>query len=74
MQSKKSSLIEALANTGFGFCISVVIAIPINYVCGIEASIFQISGQTALFTVVSVVRNYVTRRWFNKREKNEIVT
>lgn len=66
MQSKTESLIESMANTISGFIVSLLlwsyVVVPVWHL--------QVSTQenlviTALFTVVSVARSYVWRRYFN---------
>jgi hypothetical protein len=65
MQTKKMSLIETLSNTTIGFLISLLTArlvLP-QYDCSAAFSAtFEI---TVIFTVVSVVRSYAIRRFFN---------
>ena len=66
-QSKKHSLYESLANTGVGFILSVLawefIVAPF---IGFDKEGFGDGiGITLFFTVLSVVRNYYIRRYFN---------
>lgn len=69
MQSKKSSFIEANANTFIGFFVSVLtwsfivpLIIPeLEPYSGIATSIYV----TLIFTVISIARNYIVRRAFN---------
>lgn len=69
-QSKLGSLIEAIFNTLIGFALSFV-AWPV------AAAIFDMPythgqhfGIVLFFTVLSVARGYVVRRWFNGRLKS----
>lgn len=66
-QSRLSSLIETLFNTGIGFVVSWLTWPPAAALAGIEYSTSQHWGMTAIFTVVSVARGYVIRRHFNGR-------
>ena len=61
MQSRKMSLIETVANIGIGFLISLLTARVVfpQYQC---SAVFQI---TLIFTMVSIVRSYAIRRFFN---------
>lgn len=67
MQSKIDSFMESLTNTAVGFCLSFVVwaivarlyALPITWRTNFEI--------TAIFTVVSIARQYVLRRLFNGR-------
>lgn len=64
-QTKKGSLIEAMVNTLIGFIITCIFAPLIYWIAGIHMNIFQMSYSTLLFTILSVARGYVIRRWFN---------
>ena len=66
MQQKKLvSLIEATLNTAIGFVVSFAgWPIAANFT-GIEYSHFQQWMVVAFFTVLSVVRGYIVRRFFN---------
>lgn len=65
MQTKKMSFIETLTNTGLGFIISLLttqVVLP-QYKCSVTFSAtFEI---TLIFTLVSIVRGYAVRRFFN---------
>lgn len=66
-QSRTASLIEA--------CVNVVIGLGINWIANmliLPLFGFNITGTQALnmgliFTVISIARSYVIRRWFNAR-------
>lgn len=68
-QSKARSFGEAVVNTGFGLVITFAVSPLIYWMCDVKISIPQMTGATLLFTLVSVIRNYVIRRIFNKKEK-----
>jgi membrane protein implicated in regulation of membrane protease activity len=68
MQSRLASFLEAKANVISGFFISwmvwVLIVAPLyDY----ETSFFKGFTITCIFTVSSLIRSYVIRRWFNKQ-------
>ncbi len=67
MQTKKHSLIEAITNTAIGFVISFASTFLIFPVMGIKTSIGGNLIITIYFTVISIIRSYVVRRWFNKK-------
>ena len=68
-QSKFGSLIEACINTAIGFMTTLVLA-PIVYpLFGHSFTLAQNLGITAIFTVMSILRGYAVRRWFNARIK-----
>jgi uncharacterized protein YacL len=64
-QTKLESLVEALVNTVIGFFITMSVYPFINWICGIEMTISQASLSTLLFTVISIIRGYIVRRFFN---------
>jgi predicted Na+-dependent transporter len=63
-QSKLESLIEAIVNTAIGFLITIVFLPIVNHICGIKMSSAQMTWSTILFTIISVARGYVIRRFF----------
>lgn len=64
-QSKLGSLIEAIVNTAIGFIITCIFAPTIYYICNVKMSYHQMGLTTLLFTILSVIRGYVIRRFFN---------
>lgn len=66
MQSRRSSLIEAAANTAIGYLVAVAAQAVIFPAFGIAASAGQNFGIAAAFTAVSLVRGYILRRLFNQ--------
>lgn len=63
-QTKLESFIEACVNTLVGFLITIVFLPIVNRMCGIRMSATQMTLSTALFTIISVIRGYVIRRFF----------
>jgi len=62
-QSKKSSMLEIGLNTGSGFIVSLIITtLLLPYMETVGAF-----GITCIFTVVSLLRSYAWRRFFNNR-------
>jgi uncharacterized membrane protein len=66
MQSKKASLIEAIVNTFIGFLITCAVAPIIYWIVDVKMSAVSLGLTNLLFTLVSVIRNYVIRRVFNR--------
>ena len=66
MQTKKHSLIESVTNTLIGLLISFTIQIFLYKMLGIPVTIGQNVLITLVFTGVSILRNYIIRRLFNK--------
>lgn len=69
MQTPIQSLIEAKINTLLGFGISYLTLLVVNAIYGLNLSLFESLEITLIFTVVSIGRNYVVRRYFNNKIK-----
>jgi hypothetical protein len=67
MQSKKQSFIESFTNTLIGFVISLIATFIVLPLFGIKSTFAQNLGITICFTIISIVRGYVIRRYFNKK-------
>ena len=67
MQSKKNSFIESLLNTIVGFLISLLVQLLIYPILNIPVTIFQNIIITSVFTIVSIIRGYIIRRYFNSK-------
>lgn len=70
-QSKKLSLIESVVNTLIGMLFSFVVSPLVYWLSDVEMSYYQMGLATVWFTIISIIRGYIIRRWFNKKEKNE---
>ena len=71
MQSKMQSFIETNISTLIGFIVSYILTYTILPLYGVEQS-HSISFQIVIiYTVASIIRGYLVRRYFNKRNKNE---
>ncbi|WP_435135757.1 DUF7220 family protein [Formosa sp. A9] len=66
MQTKTQSFIEAMTNTAVGFGISLAATFVIFPVLGIATTPSKNLLITLFFTVISITRGYVIRRWFNQ--------
>ncbi len=66
-QSKKGSMAEAGINVLIGYVIAVGSQIAIFPMFGIHIPIGDNFLIGLWFTVISLVRSYVIRRWFNAR-------
>jgi len=65
MQSKRESLIEIGLNVGSGFLIAWFMTITVLPLFGLNATINESFQITLIFTLVSVLRGYLWRRYFN---------
>lgn len=67
MQSRTHSLIEAVINTLTGYLISLLVWQVVKAIYSLETAFIQDIGITCIFTVTSIIRNYLIRRVFNGR-------
>lgn len=66
-QTKLGSFIEACINVLIGFGINWVANLLILPQFGFHVTGVQAFNMGLLFTVISVARSYIIRRWFNQR-------
>jgi len=69
MQTKIQSLVEAVINTLSGLVLAFVVNMLLMGAAGVTASPKQNLLIVGGHTIVSVIRSYVVRRFFNKRTK-----
>ena len=69
MQSKRESLIETLTNVGIGWFISFIANMLVLPLFGYNINLTDGVLISIIFTIISIVRGYVVRRWFNSKEK-----
>lgn len=70
MQTKKQSIAESLANVAIGYLISLASLFLIFPLIGIESNANKNITISIYFTVISILRSYALRRFFNKKHKN----
>jgi len=63
-QSRRRSLIEALAGTAVGFVTSVLLSLVVYPMHGHAFSLGEVTSITLIFTVASIARGYGVRRFF----------
>lgn len=66
-QSRLSSAIEAIMNVIIGLGINIAANFVILPLVGFDITLSQNLLIGVLYTVVSLVRSYAIRRWFNAR-------
>ena len=66
-QTRLQSFIEAAANVAIGFFINMLANFAILPLIGFHITLGQNMFIGVLYTVISVARSYVVRRWFNAR-------
>ncbi len=64
-QSRRMSLVEAVANVALGYGVAVLAQIAVFPLFGLHPSISDNLAIGAVFTVVSLLRSYAVRRMFN---------
>lgn len=65
MQTRLQSAIEAMANVFVGYLVAILSQIVVFPWFGIHIPLSSNLAIGAWFTVISLVRSYVLRRWFN---------
>ena len=69
MQTKKQSLIESFINVLIGYLTALLSQVLIFPLFDIDVS-FQDNLLIGLyFTIISLIRSYLVRRYFNKKDK-----
>lgn len=66
-QTRVGSLIEALFNVVIGFSINYFANLAVFPLFGFHISLAANFWMGCIYTVISIVRSYVIRRWFNAR-------
>lgn len=66
-QTKKQSLIESGINILIGYSVSLVTQIVVFPLVGVQSTINQNIKIGIYFTIVSLLRSYIIRRYFNNR-------
>ncbi len=69
MQTRKQSLVESLTNVAVGYIVAVLSQLAVFPLFGITVSISDNLLIGLYFTVISLVRGYLIRRYFNKQHK-----
>lgn len=66
-QSRLDSLFESLTNIGVGYAVALLAQLAIYPAYGMDLPFVLNMQIGAWFTLVSLVRSYAIRRWFNAR-------
>lgn len=69
MQSKKESFIETLTSVFVGWLIGVILNMLVLPLFDYNITVIDSLWVSLIFTVVSVIRGYVIRRFFNSKEE-----
>jgi hypothetical protein len=66
-QTKIGSLLETLAGIAIGFVVSLVLTAVVMPAYGHQVTMGDNLQITGIFTIASIIRGYLVRRWFNAR-------
>ena len=66
MQNRLNSFIESIANVIIGFLMNFIANIYVLPLFGFNITISQSIQIGLIFTLISIIRSYLIRRWFNK--------
>lgn len=66
-QSRLQSLIETVTNTLIGFVVAILSQLLVFPMFDIHVPLSSNFGIAAWFTMISVARGYLVRRWFEYR-------
>jgi len=69
MQSRRQSLIEAVANVVVGYALAVITQIVVFPWFGLQISFRDSTAIGAIFVLVSLVRSYAIRRVFERKKE-----
>ena len=68
-QTKTHSILESITNTGIGVLTTLIFSPIIYSMIGMEYTYSQLGMATILFTILSIIRGYIVRRFFNNKIK-----
>ena len=71
MQSKGASLVESVVNTGVGVIINTLVQVLCFPFFGIPITLVKMGSLSIIFAALSVIRNFVLRRLFNRWKKGK---
>ena len=66
-QSRAQSLVESMVGTAIGYGVAVLSQLLIFPLFGIKVAFTDNLLIAGWFTVISVARSYLVRRWFNRK-------
>lgn len=66
-QTRTQSLIESATNIAIGYTVALISQLIVFPIVGIHVSLSTNLEIGLYFTVISLIRSYLVRRWFNCR-------
>lgn len=73
-QTHIHSLMESFSNVAIGYFVAVGSQMVIFPMYGIHIPVYQNFTMGAWFTVISIIRSYTLRRWFNHQTVKSYAT
>lgn len=73
MQSRFASLVEVTLNTLSGFVVSLLVSWLVYPLYGWQPSMGQMTQLTVIFTIVSIARSWLWRRYFNRLAMRKLI-
>lgn len=70
MQSKKQSFKESVVNVAVGYAVALISQLIVFPIVGVQSTLTQNIKISLYFTIISLIRSYLIRRYFNKSESN----
>jgi membrane protein implicated in regulation of membrane protease activity len=71
MQSKRESIFEAVTSVAIGFVVAIASQLIIFPWFGIHIPFTDNLLMSVFFTIISIIRGYFVRRWFNARLRKQ---
>jgi len=68
-QTRHQSLIEALTNVAIGYTVALLSQLIVFPLVGVEVDFATNLEIGAYFTLISICRSYLVRRYFNRRNQ-----
>lgn len=72
MQTKTQSFMEAMVNVAIGYFVALIGQFIIYSILKIPVTLSENLLISIWFSVLSIIRNYAVRRWFNAKIKRAI--
>lgn len=73
MQTKRSSFLESCVNVLIGYIVAIASQLMIFPWFGINIPFHDNLLIGVYFTIISLIRSYVIRRWFNKKVLKQFI-
>lgn len=67
MQTRKNSLIESFTNVTIGYGVAIASQLMIFPIFNIHITLPENFLIGIWFTIISIIRSYIIRRWFNNK-------